>query len=69
MEQEIEKRLERYDCLLNADDVAALLRISKRYAYHLMETGQIPNVRIGSSIRVFKADLLAYIDNLPRSGE
>lgn len=56
-------------CLLNAEAVAHILAISKRYAYHLMETGQIPSVRIGRSVRVLKADLLAYVAGLPRTGD
>lgn len=53
--------------LLTAADVARVLSISRRYAYQLMESGQIPCVWIGRSIRVLPADLDAYIDSLPRT--
>ena len=53
--------------LLTAEDVARILAVSKRYAYTLMETGQIPSVWIGRCIRVYERDLLVYIDNLPRN--
>ncbi len=55
--------------LFNAADVAAFLRISKRYAYLLMTNGTIPSVRIGRSVRVFATDLLAYVENLQRNAQ
>ncbi len=54
-------------CLLNAAEVAKILSISQRYAYHLMASGVIHSVRIGRAIRVLKADLLAYVASLPRN--
>ncbi len=53
--------------LLTAEDVARRLAVSKRYAYQLMHSDQLPCVWIGRSIRVFERDLLEYMDNLPRS--
>jgi excisionase family DNA binding protein len=48
--------------LLKASDVANILGISRSFAYFLCETGQLPTVRIGHSLRVRPQDLEAYID-------
>ena len=42
--------------LLKAPDVARILNISKGAAYRLIRVGQIPSVRINSSIRVKPED-------------
>ena len=42
--------------LLKAPDVARILNISKGADYHLILVGQIPGVRINSSIRVKPED-------------
>ena len=47
--------------LLRPSDVAAHLNISKSYAYRLMQTGEVPVVRIGKACRVRPQDLEAYI--------
>ena len=49
--------------LLTGEDVAKILKISRSFAYHLMNSGQIPTVRLGRSVRVRPQDLLAYIEN------
>lgn len=52
-----------FDKLLKATEVAKILGISKTSAYRLMQTGEIPSVRIGQSIvRVRPADLQRYIE-------
>ncbi len=38
--------------LLKADEVAELLNVSRSYAYSLMQTGQIPTVKLGRACRV-----------------
>jgi len=49
--------------LLDADDVARLLQLSKSHAYHLMRTGEIRTVRIGArAVRVTEEDLEAYVE-------
>ncbi len=53
--------------LLKGNDVARLLNISRSFAYLLMQTGHIPTVRLGRSIRVRPQDLVEYIEeNLHR---
>jgi excisionase family DNA binding protein len=47
--------------LLTASDVAYRLHLSRSRAYNLMQTGNIPTVRIGKSRRVRLQDLEAYI--------
>jgi len=47
--------------LLKAIEVAEILNISRAMAYRLMQTRQIPTVRIGTSRRVRLVDLQNYI--------
>jgi len=47
--------------LLKATDVAKILNVSKPYAYRMMAEGKMPVVRMGSSVRVRKEDLEAFI--------
>jgi excisionase family DNA binding protein len=48
--------------LLKADEVAFRLNISSSEAYHLVDMGDIPGIRIGKrSIRVDERDLEEYI--------
>jgi excisionase family DNA binding protein len=48
--------------LLNADQVAERLNISRALAYRLMKSGEIPTVRFIGSVRVRESDLLAFIE-------
>ena len=47
--------------LLKAMDIADRLNISRSLAYQLMQTGDIPTVRMNRTIRVRESDLEAYI--------
>ena len=47
--------------LLNGDQVAARLNISRSFAFQLMRRGDIPTVRIGRCVRVRPEDLERYI--------
>jgi excisionase family DNA binding protein len=47
--------------LLKPMEVASLLKISRSFAYQLMQTGVIPVVRIGTACRVRQQDLETYI--------
>lgn len=47
--------------LLRATEVAQRLRISRSLAYKLMDSGEIPTVRFGGSVRVRESDLDEYI--------
>lgn len=48
--------------LLTPYDVAARLKIGKSQAYKLVETGEIPAVRIGRLVRIRSADLHQFIE-------
>jgi len=55
--------------LLKADDVAAILNVSRSFAYQLLQSGAIPVVRLGKACRVRPQDLDEYIErNLSRQG-
>jgi excisionase family DNA binding protein len=47
--------------LLKASEVAARLQVSRALAYRLMQTNQIPVVRINKAVRVRACDLEEYI--------
>jgi excisionase family DNA binding protein len=47
--------------LLKAVDVAKRLNISRSLAYQLMESGEIPTIRIRKLVRVYEPDLEQYI--------
>ena len=47
--------------LLRAEEAAALLRIRRSKMYGLLAAAAIPTVRIGRSVRVPRAALLAWI--------
>ena len=48
--------------LLKASEVAELLNVSRAMSYHLMQSGQIPVVRINRSVRVKPDDLRSFIE-------
>jgi excisionase family DNA binding protein len=50
------------ESLLKSDEVAEILKVSISMAYTLMRRGDIPTVRIGTSVRVRKEDLDRYIE-------
>ena len=47
--------------LLKPAAVAEILQVSKALAYNLLKRGEIPTVRIGSTVRVRREDLDKYI--------
>ena len=49
--------------LLNVNDVAVLLQISKAHAYSLIRRAEIPSIHIGRSVRVRPSDLEEYIES------
>lgn len=48
--------------LLRANEIAQRLCISRSLAYQLMQRGEIPTVRFGSSVRVRERDLEEYMN-------
>jgi excisionase family DNA binding protein len=62
------KRLDRETALiLTAQEVAAMLRISKRQAYELSKENEnpIPSIRIRTSVRFRKSDVNGWIELVP----
>ena len=47
--------------LLKPAEVADILQVSRAMAYKLLNQGEIPTVRIGTLVRVRRADLERYI--------
>jgi excisionase family DNA binding protein len=53
--------------LLKPNEVADFLNISRSFAYQLLQSGEIPVVRLGKACRVRPKDLQAYVEqNLHR---
>lgn len=47
--------------LLKAEEVAELLSVSRSFTYSLMQTGDLPTVRLGRAVRVRPEDLEKFI--------
>lgn len=54
--------------LLKADEAAKILRLSKSGVYRLMQTGEIPVIRIHTAVRIREVDLEEFIKG-QRTGE
>lgn len=48
--------------VLTPEQVAEVLSLSRSTAYHLIETGELPSVRIGRLRRVRKVDLERWVE-------
>jgi excisionase family DNA binding protein len=49
--------------LLKPDEVAVELRISRAKVYELLASGELPSIKVGSSIRVPSALLRTWIED------
>ena len=58
-----ENQVSNIEILLSCTDIAKVLKISRSTAYLLVQTGEIPSVRIGSSVRVMPKDLREFIES------
>ena len=47
--------------LFTGEEVAQILRISRAYAYRLMQRGDISTIRLGRRVLVSQASLLEFI--------
>lgn len=47
--------------LLNINEIAAALRVSRMTVYRLIRDGRLPAFRVGKSLRVHRRDLTAYL--------
>jgi excisionase family DNA binding protein len=57
------------ETLLTGIEVANILKVSRSYAYTLLQRGEIPKVRIGRAVRVRPSDLDAYIKRCIQNGD
>ena len=62
-DKEFQDKVIRINTLLNAQQVAEILNLSKSKTYRFMQLGEIPTVRIGKSRRVRPEDLIKYIES------
>ncbi len=54
--------------VLTVPEAACLLRIARSRAYELVDKGEIPSVRIGRSIRIFRHELIPLLKEQRRIG-
>ncbi|MBZ5712666.1 helix-turn-helix domain-containing protein [Nannocystis pusilla] len=47
--------------LLTVDEVASMLKTSRKAIYHRISRGQIPSVRLGRSVFIRRSDLAACL--------
>jgi excisionase family DNA binding protein len=52
----------KFEKLLKGAEVAGLLGVSKSFVYLLMQSGEIPTVRLRHAVRVRPKDLAEYIE-------
>jgi len=50
-----------YDEFLTANQVADLLKLSRAYVYQLIQSGELPALHFGKSVRVRRQDLIQYL--------
>ena len=62
MKKDVFTDINQLPILLNAEDVAKILRISRANAYVLMHSKEIHCVRIGKRMLLPKTELLRYIE-------
>ncbi len=51
----------RQPMLMRVSEVAHELRLARSFVYELIQSGQLPVVRIGRSVRVPRAELEAWV--------
>ena len=53
--------LDEYTDVLNTTDICTILRIGRKTAYQLLNSGEIPCKRIGRQYKISKASLIEYL--------
>jgi excisionase family DNA binding protein len=62
--------LEALEDLLKPQDISKKLKISRSFTYRLLQTGELPAVRLGKTYRVRPKDLAEFIEkNLRRQAD
>ena len=66
----LEFNLSDSDKLLNAEDIARLLKVSKPQVYLMMRRGDFPIIKMGRLVRARKSAIEAFINTntLPMNG-
>jgi excisionase family DNA binding protein len=54
-------RFNEYADVVTVDELAEMLKIGRNTAYRLLNSNQIPSVRVGRQRRIRKADVAAFI--------
>jgi len=49
--------------LLNAEEIAEILRIKKSTVYEMVKRGELPHTKVGKQIRVTEDDINRFVDN------
>ena len=57
------KTIEEIPLILTVEEAAEILQVGRTSAYHLISTGEIPCFRVGHKVRIFKEQLLAYMNH------
>lgn len=60
--------LEAVPDVMSVVDICSVLQIGRTKAYRLINSGQIPSVKVGNSIRIPKKMLLDYIFQMSYTG-
>lgn len=50
------------ECLWNARDVGAFLRIGRNAVYEMAARGELPSIRVGSRVRFVPADVRCWLE-------
>ena len=62
LKNERNNRSEKYFNLLTAKDMSSILNVSRSFAYMLMQSGELPTVQLGRSVRVRPQDLEEFLE-------
>ena len=54
------------ESLLTVEEMAQILRISRAKAYAMAQSGEVPTVRLGRSVRIRRDRLQAWLDERSR---
>ena len=53
--------LDNCPAILTVPEMAQVLRIGRNKAYQLVRDGDIPSIKLGRDIRIYREDLLRYV--------
>ena len=56
------KKIQEYPDVLKVDDVGEILQIGRNSTYKLINAKIIPSIKIGNSIRIYKSNLVNFLE-------